>query len=159
MSATCEPIDIIREQLKLYEEQPEKWKRDHDRAMACREVEELIAFGNHVFGRISRLDEHWHGLMFREEIPYSAEFEKDLLDLYRDWLNTSEQLLPSIKRLELDEYVVDGAEQLRDHCEAIRSLLTPDNAFFHPHRLTLLGDEAIAAHRRGETEAIKELDD
>jgi hypothetical protein len=130
----------------------------HGEAAVCVEFEELLALGNSAFEAIGRWDAIWHQKVNGGAIPFDAAAESQILGLYALWLTPSPSLLREVDRFERAGYPLVGAEPFRRHCEDATGLTTPDDEFFGeeliPHQ-----DEALAAHRRGETVEFENMGD
>ena len=148
-------VESVRRHVKSYEERADAWKVDHDVATHCYEVEENIAYGIFVFERISRFDEDLHDGFFKEAIAFSAEAVNDVEQLYRQWSVVGENCIKAIEDLERRGYRVEGAEAFRQRIQEAKGAATPDNQFFAGESLAILRDDAIDAHRQGQTEALE----
>lgn len=136
----------------------ESWKALHDEASTCIDFEELLALGNSAFELIDRWDVIWHQKVHAGSIPYDAEHEQEILNLYKLWMAPSEYVLQEIGRFERNGYELVGAKEFRKRCEDGRGLMSSDDDFFG-EELRSLQDQALTAHRDGETEAFEELGD
>jgi hypothetical protein len=144
--------------INSYAHETERWKIDHDEANACVEFEELLALGNSAFDAISRWDTIWHQQVNEGKHRFDAAYERDILNLYADWLAPSEYMLEVIARHEQKGYVVVGADVFRRYCEDASGLATDDVDFFGeellPHQ-----DKALDDNRRGMILKFEEMGD
>jgi hypothetical protein len=137
--------------LAAYADAPRSWKRDHDAALQCRDLEDTLAVGNWLFGALSRIDDGWHGEVFEGRIPYDPEEEAQIRSFYRGWLKPCEQMLTKIAEFEAQGFEVSGASEFRRNCSEVKGILTPDSQFFSSDALVELRDQAIDSHRAGLT--------
>ena len=144
--------------VRNYVSEADGWKADHDEASACLDFEELLALGNSAFEAINRWDAIWHRKVNEGATPYDREGEAQILALYALWLAPSSRLIEQIDRFEAAGYGLIGAPAFRLHVEDARGLATPDDEFFG-EGLLRHQDEALAAHRRGETVEFEEMGD
>jgi hypothetical protein len=153
-------LNAVRRCLRSCEEGRELWKESHDLAMACCDVQEQLALLSYLFERINRADEATRESVFAGRQDYSAELE----GIYRLWADVAGKYLDVVGNLESRGFGVEGADELRSRLREAVGLLTPDDQFFTPsdgqssrvEKLVQLRDEALAAHRRGETEEMED---
>ncbi len=134
----------------------EPWKEDHDTAMTGFCIEEMVSWGNRLFRGLSEDEETWHTQVFESKVAYDAEWQENLLELFRKWLKGSERLLTQIEWLEGSGFEVRGSGEFRQNCIEARGILTDDDKFFVGEALINLRDEAIDEHRRGGTRACQD---
>ena len=157
-------LNAVRRCLRSCEEGRELWKESHDLAMACCDVQEQLALLSYLFERINRADEATREAVFAGRQDYSPEFDAELASIYRQWADVTGKSLDSVEKLESQGFSVEGADELRGRLREAVGLLTPDDQFFTPdegqsfrvEKLVQLRDEALAAHRRGETEEMED---
>ena len=78
----------VRKQLEAY---GESWKKDHEEAMQCRDLEDFLAVGVSVYQLIKNREQSWHNLVFEGQIEYDAEEEQELAALHEGWMETAKQ--------------------------------------------------------------------
>jgi hypothetical protein len=152
-------FQLIRDRLKLYRGHSEAWKDDHDLATACFELEELVATGIDAVDAINRADEWLRSRVASGKAKYDAIQDARIDALYQQWMHGSDRVIALLDQFEKKGFEVRGAEQFRRSYREVQGILTPDEKFFAHHSLVKLRDEAVDAHRRGETVEIKELSD
>ncbi len=106
----------LKAQFDLYETLSagaEAWKRDHQDAMFCREIEEAVSIGLAILANIRRRSDRWADDVERGKIPFSWEEARDLDELHKWWLQRSALLLEAIDFCESKHYKVDSADQFR----------------------------------------------
>ena len=108
--------------LKAYAE-AEPWKKDHDAAMRCFEMDEVIELGNLAFRFLSYVDAAWQERVAAGKIPYTEEDDRQIGKLYETWVNITEQDLVEIEKLTREGFEVRGATSLIVQFEEARSLL------------------------------------
>lgn len=141
---------LTRRMISAYAE-IEPWKEDHDRALACYAVEDTLSWGLLLFQGLSEEDANWHTHVLESKIPYDEAQEAELIENYRNWLEASNRLLPTIGQLEEWGFEVRGAHEFRKKCREAHGVLTEDVVFFADEALVNLRDEAINEHRAGRT--------
>lgn len=80
----------LKAQFDLYETLSagaEAWKRDHQDAMFCREIEEAVSIGLAILANIRRRSDRWADDVERGKIPFSWEEARDLDELHKWWLH------------------------------------------------------------------------
>ncbi len=155
-------LNAVRRCLRTCEEGRELWKDDHDLAMVCCDVQEQLALLIYLFERINRADEAAREAIFAGREDHSPEFDSELESVYREWARVAGKYLDVVEKLESQGFIVEGADQARHRLREAVGLLTPDDEFFTPddpssrtEKLVQHRDEALEAHRRGETEEME----
>jgi hypothetical protein len=149
-------VDRYNRRAASYEE---NWKGDHDDAMRCVELEEVIALGLTVYNLINRMDEIWRLAVHKKKVAYSPKVDKLITKALRDWLRGCKILAKIIKKVEGLGYEVTGAEEFRLACREAEGILTPDEAFFDGEKLQGLEAAALKSHRAGRTKTLRSLSD
>jgi uncharacterized protein with von Willebrand factor type A (vWA) domain len=158
-------LNTVRRCLRSCEAGWEQWKDDHDLAIVCCDVQEQLALLNYLFERINRADEAAREAVFAGRQDHSPEFDAELESIYRQWSEVSSKYLDIVGKLESQGFNVEGADEMRGRLREVAGLLTSDDQFFTPddagqssriEKLVQLRDEALAAHRRGETEEMED---
>jgi hypothetical protein len=108
-------LEAARRMLSAYAGNSEPWKPDHDTAMACRDLEDWLDFGNSIFEALSRVRRR-HGAS-------DPEIRKEIEGLYRDWLKPCQEAVNGIEMFEQRGYQVQGSEAFRRNCEEAKAFL------------------------------------
>lgn len=146
--STVGPSEIERF-LAEYSEQAERWKLDHDEAMACRDLEQLLVMGLMLAFSIDMIDTNWRTAMLADQVEYDLAEEEEIRGRYRAWLAPAADILGRIEAMEAKGFAVKWADEFRRaHREAV-SLTVPDAEFFSGEALVELRDAAIDSHRAG----------
>lgn len=101
----------------------EPWKDDHDAAMRCFEMEEVIAVGNLAFQFVSYIDAAWQDLVVAGKVLYQEEEDRQISQFYRRWAEITERNLDEIKKLTQDGFEIKGVDQCLNHFEEARGVL------------------------------------
>lgn len=145
------PTSIARGQIDIIDEQ---WKANHIEAMAFWAFEDFLRFCIEAFDRIGRQDEGWRRLVLRGERSFSADEEKELLELYSLWERTCSKLLEPLSVVEKRGYTIECAARFRACVREAKGILTADEDFFDSDALAELRDRAIDDNRHGEVEHV-----
>ncbi len=157
MTQPRERIEYAGKEVARYKEEVTAWKRDHDAVAAdCWEGEDLIAKANFLFDQIMRQDVRVQRYILVERGRDGADLQDGLRRVLLDWMSTSLGVVPYGERLQREYGHVEGLDALRENLSQARSMLTLDDEFFDPDRLSRLRDQAIDAHRLGQTEPLLE---
>ena len=89
-----EALSLAQEKTRVYCEESELWKSDHELAMAFYNFQDFLEFGVGLFDSITKIDEDWRLRVLKRECDYEAGFAEALLRVYRQWL----QACPRLKR-------------------------------------------------------------
>ena len=143
----------IRKHLEAYQATAEQWKKDHEDAMQCYDVQDSVKFGLFILDVLHQLDEEIRLRCFKGNEPKDAYAKlcNEVEELYQRWFRTSEVHLEIVASLVSKGHTVEGAEELRKAFQTVGKMLTPDDEFFSAAPLVDLRDEAVDAHARGET--------
>jgi hypothetical protein len=118
-------------QLAAYEE---GWKRDHQRAMACRDWEDAIAVGINIFHMLREREDVWRDQVFRGTTAHSEDDNLDYRTRYLNWLETTNALLVHVlPELKGQFWAVDAACELRQCAEHAEKTLSE----WQPPRLSM----------------------
>jgi len=139
---------LAKKMLSAYTE-IESWNSDHDLAMNYLDVEETIAWGNHLFQGLSENDANWHAHVFEGKIEFDQAKADDMTRNYGAWLKASERLLEFVKELEAFGHEFSGAVEFRANCAEARALLKSGDEFSPGDALIELRDRAVEEHRAG----------
>jgi hypothetical protein len=120
MSLAAKQFGPLRRQLTAYEE---SWKQDHDEAMRCRDLEDVIAVGVSTFHLLRRIEQAWRDRVFRGTEAFAPEDDAGYREGYRLWLQTTESLLAQASSLAERFGTVSGAEELQECVRQARDLL------------------------------------
>ncbi len=144
----------VRQYFDRSDLQSEAWKADHNDAMRCYKLQEAIAFGTFIFGRICHLDEEVREDFLTNRMSFDQDLQKQIEDLYRQWEGRSREYIGAINDLEGKGYVVEGAKEFRRCYDEVLGILTPDDKFFRGGKLLAMREHAIDSCRRGEVEEM-----
>ena len=101
----------------------EPWRADHDTAMQCFEMEEILAVGNMAYDLVSFIDAAWQDRVARGKVLFTEEDDRQIGELYRKWIEVSERKVGDIGRLAHEGYEVHGADTFLTHLEEARAIL------------------------------------
>lgn len=155
----AEELEALSEYLNVYGDRAEQWEVDHREATKCQDLEATLVWGLSLSFAIDLIDNNWHNTVFRNSAEYGPAAEQAIENLYKGWFRAANQLLESIEELERSGYVVKWSDPFRQACRETEGLLTPDSEFFTGDSLAALRDEAIDAHKQGQTIEFHELGD
>ncbi len=101
----------------------EPWGPGHGEAMACRDLEDLLADGILLFRRIGEIEakHQRHALANRDEDVEGPLREID--DLYRSWVEASQRWLTKAERMSAHGYAVEGLDAFRATVEEARNVV------------------------------------
>jgi hypothetical protein len=150
-----EALRIVEAHLDALARQSEAWKEDHDKAMACYRLEEVIAYAIFVFDRIVAHDNHWHSEIFNKNAAYNDDLDREIETLFRLWSAQALICLDCAKTMSQQGFRVDGADRLQSQQEEALGILTPDEEFFNSDNLVKLRDSSIDDYRRGDTTEVR----
>jgi hypothetical protein len=140
-----------------YSRRAERWQVDHEEAMACQNLEDLLLVGVSLSFGIDMIDTQWREAMMADQVPYASSDEEEIRDFYRTWLAPAEGMLANIARMEARGYEVKWADQFRRACREARAIFIDDSEFFMGDALVELRDRAIDDYREGRTVEFHEL--
>ncbi len=152
---------VLTRQVECFDElvKDESWKRDHEDANACWELEQVLQFGLTIYRLFMKTDEVISDAILSDrcESPRQARAAFDSLLAW--WLRPCETVNRVIRSLEDKGYMVEGAAEFRKHFAEAKWMLTPaDKAFAHD-RVAAVRDNAIDEHRTGRTVPLEKLSD
>jgi hypothetical protein len=155
MTQPIERIEYTEREVGRYKDDVESWKSDHDAlATNCWVWEDLIAKASFLFDRIMSIDVQYQQYILMKRGEDELGLGEKLRELLRAWLDVSLQVVARGECLQRDYGHVDGLDALKENVRDAKSILTPDDEFFDPVKLSSIRDEAIKAHRSGLTEPL-----
>jgi hypothetical protein len=150
----CNLLELAQSKARVYRDEVELWKTDHEQAMLFFAFEDVVADGIRVFELVNRLDETIRTRLYQNDRECGAESLAaidTIYDLLRRACGAIEDVLPSV---EADFGAVRNAEKFRSVCHELRCMQIPDEEFFADDALVQLRDEAIDQYRGGETREL-----
>lgn len=112
--------NFLREQL---EANVQAWKYDHDRAMACWEMEARLKLVMSLYEVIQTIDRHWGQETRSDSATFDEAAAGQIGDLYRIWLKPSQEVIRIIANLRRQGYAIEGADAFEQAYAATRGLL------------------------------------
>jgi hypothetical protein len=138
-------IDILDE----LREEREAWRADHDDAMACYDVEDMILRGVALFFGIRRADESWTKKVQAGTVKFDPQRATAIHRQYEWWLAPCDDVLVALEKAERSFREVSNAEVFRQCVNLARRLVLIDvNGLI----------ESAEQVARGEVEPITEAD-
>jgi len=163
MTIDPEFFQEARESIDLYETRTEtyaeRWKKEHDEAMECINLEELIAFGITIFDLINRLDEIWRRKVHENRIPYNPDVDAAIETLYAKWMGPFDRVMAQVNKFRQAGYNVAGEQEFISAHREVKGILTSASDFFTDEKLADLKDNAIDEHLRGNLIEFQEMGD
>jgi len=108
------------------EEEREAWKPDHDAAMACYDVEDMILRGLALFFGIRRADESWSKKVQAGTLQFDQKRAQSIHAQYEWWLGPCDGVLSALAKAERAFKQVDNAEVFRRCVNLARRLVLID---------------------------------
>ena len=144
-------LSIVRDSLKSYRCEADEWRPDHDVTMKCHEIEDFLRAGIVIFDSLVEMDEKYRERVLSGKISHDPRTDKALMGAFAMWLRPCVNIKRALAAFENRFGTVEHAEEFRSRCREAEGMLVKDGEFFSGDALTELRDEAIDAHRRGET--------
>jgi hypothetical protein len=116
--------DILGIQIDSLRRQSEAWERIAERPAACRELEEVIAFTNFVYERLSRIEEEWSDELDRTGADPKLDDARAVERLYRNWCERARSNLGHAAVLERAGHEIKGADDLRRAMREVEGILS-----------------------------------
>jgi len=116
-------FDVIQGNLTLFEQQvsEERWQQDHEAAMGCCALEDVLAHGLMIHDRLNKANETWTQAVDQGQLPFSREIVAQFCHSWNWWLKPTERLLKAIRTFEGSGYTVENAERFRNCAAVVRS--------------------------------------
>jgi hypothetical protein len=120
--AMTDTIKFLKSQI----ESAEQWKNDHDRAMQCANLQDLIKLGITVHGIIRGVDDLWSRKVQSRAANFDPAIVNSLRAAYEWWIAPCAQIFSWISKFEEEGFKVDGATELRNAYSDVRGILRTD---------------------------------
>jgi len=138
-------LEFLDEQLELCGNQAkEAWKPDHEFAMACRRVEDVVGLLLGVLVGIRRHNDRWAESAQQEEIGEGCEL--CLANAYKRWLAEAKEVISLVDKCEEYGFEVKGAAKIRK-AEHDVSLLPLDIEAFRQSYQSLQAGAGVPMNR------------
>lgn len=149
---------FVDRKVQIFKEEQESWKDEHDTALACFELEQLIKDGIRLYEDICRLDEEWHLHVYGNPDSFVQSFSDRLRDLFSKWFGVTSGLLKIFQTAHAN-YAARGFDM--DSFSKLCGSYKQCEAIFNPAVRTVecaeLATVALELHRAGETEEMDEV--
>jgi len=145
-------MSILDEQRQLYSRQtselnPDQWQHDHERAMCCRNVEDVIRYGLMLLATIRRHNDVWAREVSAGATEFSWDTARDFAEHYSWWLKKTKAILQIVHRCETQCcFEVEGADELRQEFQEV-SLMSLDTERAKQSIMSLDAGEGISAEQ------------
>src|SRR5258708_4481066 len=106
---------FVEQRINLYGAQSEQWNVDHQEAMACRDLEDLMRFGLTILTGLEQFNESQKRICVTDVSRTCA--------LYELWYRKSVPLLSAASEIESRNYSVDAIEEFRAKVESIAVII------------------------------------
>ena len=110
---------VVLEQLN---QEQEAWKSQHGEAMECRDFEDLLRRGLTYYNMIRFADEAWSRKVQGGRLPFKKAKLTEIHRLYEWWFKPCDAIMSRLQKMEKG-FRIDGAEEFRDACRFVRSIL------------------------------------
>lgn len=109
MPAAESCIEFLVEQLR---NEQDAWQKDHEAAMGCRDVEDVVRRGNALFFLIRMADETWSRKVQCGAENLDPVKVREIHKSYEWWIAPAAEVLKAIQKAE-EQYEVEGAQEFR----------------------------------------------
>lgn len=111
--------NIARRQFDMIDD----WKIDHDSAMNCYELEEMIETGSFLYARLQRAYEVTCRQLYRGMDREPVSLAEDCCKLHSAWLTSAVEFVPFLASYEAEFGSVRGADEFRVQVARVQQLL------------------------------------
>jgi hypothetical protein len=143
-------LNVYRSGARAIRDEVEGWKKDHDRALECYDLEDFLGTGVRVADGLVIMDEQYRARVFSGKEEFDPKYHEMFMDTYRFLAETFRETIGTIERFEKQFGQVKNADEFRSRLSEMEGILTPDNVFFGDG-LIPLRDAAIDANLGGGT--------
>jgi len=143
--------EVVRDAIASYQRQADKepWQNDHDAAMRCFDLEEILWVGNGIFDVITQFDENNQSRCLSGAVEYDPELTNSIKDLYRTWFESGSKFIPRLERCRKEFGHVANSEGFLSRRREAEGILTEDSVYFSSRVIVDLRDEALDEFRAG----------
>lgn len=114
---------MIQQQVESYDDE---WKKDHETAMKCRDLEDRLRVGMGLYRFFRGTDELWSRSVQAGREEFDADFVREVHSAYQWWLRPCDAMLDAINRIEKQGYAVEGADEFRQAVLTIKRAVNID---------------------------------
>ena len=144
---------VVRSAIHAYRRESRKdaWKADHNAAMKCFDLEEMLWVANGVYDAITHFDETHRGRVLSGEIEFDPDHSGLIRQAYAWWLGPCDVFQAAINKYRGRFGNVTNSEEFLSRCREAKGILTDDSEFFAGDPIIALCDEAVDDFRAGNT--------
>lgn len=143
-------LNVYRSGAQAIRAEVEGWKKDHDEAIDCYDLEDFLGTGVRVAEGLAIMDEQYRARVFAGKAEFDPKYNELFMETYRFLTDAYQEFLGTIERFEKQFGKVKNAEEFRSRLREMQGILTPDSEFFGDG-LVPLRDAAVDANLGGGT--------
>ncbi len=156
-------IEFTEEKLRIYREEAESWQAEHQQAMFCFDLHDILKEAIHYYQLITELELDWRDWSFENPDRFDAEIEKRIRSLFEMWHATSKNMSSLLGDLE-GQYRERGFDsnlmlEFRRCLQNAESVLADQHSYFVSDAMVNLRDAAIDDLKQGNTCEMKAFGD
>jgi hypothetical protein len=123
-SASLSILNVYRPQVEAYQHtvETESWKTDHQDAMVCRDIEQVLLVGIAIYDGLNRADEMLRIGAATGKAKYTKEIGAAFSALFDWWLSPCGRLELEIHKIQRKGFTVENAEPFLERCRRARSV-------------------------------------
>ena len=105
--------ESARQAVDAYSENAETWKPDHDLAMACGQLEDLLLAGIESLRGILTCHQGWQEQVLSSQQEPDLAMDKAIWDMYAWWLRPCTRIKRELRFFERQGFTVEHAAEFR----------------------------------------------
>ena len=113
-------FESARQAVDAFSEKAEAWKPDHDLAMACGQLEDLLLAGIESLREISAYHHGWQDQVLSGEQEPNLAMDQAIWDMYAWWLRPCSRVKRELRFFERQGFTVEHAAEFRDCLENLQ---------------------------------------
>ena len=106
--------ESARQAVDAYSENAEAWKPDHDLAMACGQLEDLLLAGIRSLHEIAVYHQGWQKQVLSGQQNPDLAMDQAVWDMYAWWLRPCTRVKRELRFFERQGFTVEHAAEFRD---------------------------------------------
>ena len=116
-------LSITQQSIAAYNLEAERWRSNHDTAMACFEFEDLLQAGLRIFRDFESYRQRWQARIDAGQITYNEDEDAQILALLQLWLIPAQTMEDVLGRLEAKFGTISGADEFRTCVQRAKQLV------------------------------------
>ena len=93
-------LNVYRSGVQTFRQEAEGWKKDHDEAIKCYDLEDFLGTGVRVADGLALMDEQYRARVFSGKEAFDTAYHDRFMETYRFLAEAFQEILGTVERFE-----------------------------------------------------------